>query len=294
MEVISTGTYHGVDVSKWQPPEKIDWQALKAAGFSFMVGRLSLGKTQADDVGAQHIVNAKRAGFYTHAYHYLMANTPTEAATEADFFISRMKKTPIDGYAFVDVEDVTIVAPKATVTAIVNAFLARLTEKGVKKIGVYANLNWFKNYIDRNKLPKDALIWLAHYDVKKPGIECDIWQHNSLGRMLGSNIHVQGYAGKLDIDVAYTDVVVGGAAPAPAPPITPAPVPSKVYPTLKQGSKGDAVKRLQSLLVKAGYLIAVDGIFGPATAAAVRQYQQARKLIVDGIAGPKTLAALGW
>ncbi|KAA0955513.1 peptidoglycan DD-metalloendopeptidase family protein [Sporosarcina sp. ANT_H38] len=52
------------------------------------------------------------------------------------------------------------------------------------------------------------------------------------------------------------------------------------------------VKQLQSLLVKAGYKIAMDGLNGPATTSAVKSFQQASGLVVDGIIGKLTTAAL--
>jgi peptidoglycan hydrolase-like protein with peptidoglycan-binding domain len=39
--------------------------------------------------------------------------------------------------------------------------------------------------------------------------------------------------------------------------------------------------------------IPADGIVGPQTRAAIRQFQRANGLVVDGIVGPQTLAALG-
>ncbi len=64
-------------------------------------------------------------------------------------------------------------------------------------------------------------------------------------------------------------------------------------PTLKQGAKGNAVKRLQRALAAAGQDIATDGDFGPGTDRAVRAFQAAHGLPADGIAGPATWAALG-
>jgi len=52
------------------------------------------------------------------------------------------------------------------------------------------------------------------------------------------------------------------------------------------------VTQLQNLLRNKGYNIAADGIFGPKTEAAVKQFQASRGLVVDGIVGPKTWAAL--
>ena len=52
------------------------------------------------------------------------------------------------------------------------------------------------------------------------------------------------------------------------------------------------VKKTQSLLVKVGYKIAVDGLNGPATKAAVQSFQKNSGLVVDGVAGKLTTAAL--
>jgi putative chitinase len=65
------------------------------------------------------------------------------------------------------------------------------------------------------------------------------------------------------------------------------------HPVLRRGAKGEAVKRLQSLLRSHGFPgLAVDGDFGPATEAAVKRFQAVRKLAVDGVVGPRTWAAL--
>jgi peptidoglycan hydrolase-like protein with peptidoglycan-binding domain len=54
---------------------------------------------------------------------------------------------------------------------------------------------------------------------------------------------------------------------------------------LKQGTRGDAVKKLQEKLG-----VGADGQFGSGTDKAVRDYQQKNGLVVDGAAGPATLA----
>lgn len=64
------------------------------------------------------------------------------------------------------------------------------------------------------------------------------------------------------------------------------------YTTLKNGSRGAEVKKLQESLVAAGYNVTADGQYGPKTAAAVRQYQQDNGLTVDGMAGEQTLGKL--
>lgn len=62
----------------------------------------------------------------------------------------------------------------------------------------------------------------------------------------------------------------------------------------KQGSSGSGVIALQKALAGKGFNPgAADGVFGAKTAAAVRAFQSAAKLIVDGAVGPLTAAALG-
>ena len=62
-------------------------------------------------------------------------------------------------------------------------------------------------------------------------------------------------------------------------------------PRLEKGSKSDAVRALQILLIGYGYSCGkygVDGDFGGDTLAAVKKFQTAAGLNADGIVGPKT------
>lgn len=63
---------------------------------------------------------------------------------------------------------------------------------------------------------------------------------------------------------------------------------------LKKGMRGAEVKSLQQTLTKKGYSTnGIDGVFGPATEAAVKKFQKSKKLKADGIVGPATKKALG-
>jgi putative chitinase len=57
---------------------------------------------------------------------------------------------------------------------------------------------------------------------------------------------------------------------------------------LNIGSRGETVKALQAKLG----LSPADGVFGPNTKRAVKEYQAKNGLVADGVAGPKTLAKL--
>lgn len=69
--------------------------------------------------------------------------------------------------------------------------------------------------------------------------------------------------------------------------VNPYPVPGKV---LIKGAKGNEVKWLQYVLNEKGYYLKIDGIYGPKTEAAVRDFQT--KVFVDGIVGESTLSKL--
>ncbi len=63
----------------------------------------------------------------------------------------------------------------------------------------------------------------------------------------------------------------------------------KTYkPTLKLGCMGESVELLQSLLITKGYFIKIDGVFGPKTKEAVKEFQKSVELKPDGIVGPLT------
>jgi chitosanase len=55
---------------------------------------------------------------------------------------------------------------------------------------------------------------------------------------------------------------------------------------------GESVRNLQTALAKAGFPCGQDGVFGPATDAAVKAFQASKGMPQDGVAGPGTCAAL--
>ncbi|MFD7868130.1 peptidoglycan-binding protein [Streptomyces sp. NPDC059783] len=64
--------------------------------------------------------------------------------------------------------------------------------------------------------------------------------------------------------------------------------PLKAWPTLKNGSRGANALTAQHLLAARGYRLTADGIFGPKTAAAVKDFQRKNRLAADGVIGPNT------
>jgi cytoskeletal protein RodZ len=83
--------------------------------------------------------------------------------------------------------------------------------------------------------------------------------------------------------------------PATTPATTTAKTPTATVPTatLHPGDTGTQVKQLQQALNSLGYDVGTpDGVYGPKTEAAVKEFQTKQNLTADGIVGPQTLRAL--
>jgi peptidoglycan hydrolase-like protein with peptidoglycan-binding domain/uncharacterized protein YdeI (BOF family) len=88
------------------------------------------------------------------------------------------------------------------------------------------------------------------------------------------------------------DVVSAASETAPAPTKTSTTTKTSSSSILRYGSKGEAVKTLQTTLNNNGAKLKVDGIFGVKTLAAVKEFQKKNGLKVDGLVGPKTFEKL--
>jgi len=88
-------------------------------------------------------------------------------------------------------------------------------------------------------------------------------------------------------------VAVDGSATAAPTPVVSAPAVQTVL-GLSQGSKGDGVRQLQRALIDAGITVrgGADGVFGPATRAALVEFQRARSLSTSGQVDQVTAQAL--
>ncbi len=127
-----------------------------------------------------------------------------------------------------------------------------------------------------------------------------IWYHirynNRVGWIRGDLIHVM-------TNAEWQEEFGPQTTPTPVPTATPTPPPGGgdeplgpyvAYESLRYGSTGSAVTRLQQVLFEQGYLDAasVTGTYTDATRKAVRTFQADQGLTVDGVAGQLTQAAL--
>ena len=187
----------GIDVSEWQ--ENIDWQKVKADGYSFAIIRTSFGvEGKIDAKVIEHIEGAKEAGLNVGAYHYSHATTVNEAIKEADDFIALLDLYRWDFPVYYDVEtDRQDHLSQDELTAIVKAFLERVSDAGYEA-GIYASQYWLEYRLDMEQLA-DYEVWIASYanQLNYDG-SFEMWQYTKNGT-------VSGIDGNVDINVAYYD-----------------------------------------------------------------------------------------
>ncbi len=61
---------------------------------------------------------------------------------------------------------------------------------------------------------------------------------------------------------------------------------------MQRGDCGSTVVFIQDRLIQLGFTVASDGLFGPGTETAVKNFQSSRGLVADGIVGPLTWTKL--
>lgn len=186
-----------VDVSEFQ--QNIDFNKMKNDGIKAVIIRAGYGRevSQKDSMFESHYRNAKSAGLKVGAYWYSYADSINDAEKEAKAFMAVVKGKSFDFPVYYDLEDSSQIGlGKSTLTAIAERFCDTLKRNNYKA-GVYANLNWFNNYLNYNRLKGKYSVWLAQYNDRAE-LDCDIWQNSSSGR-------VNGYNGRLDTNIVYDE-----------------------------------------------------------------------------------------
>lgn len=194
----------GIDVSSHQGT--INWNNTNV---DFAIIRLGYGDDieSQDDIHFMDNVNgcmSKQIPFGVYLYSYAK-NLSGGQSIESEIahckrLLSKLSQKPFCVY--IDMEDSsTEYIGKSELTKYALEFCKKITEAGYKA-GVYANENWFKNFLNVNEISSNGYsIWCAKYSNAKPRIDSDfdIWQYSSSGSVLGLN-------GNVDMNYMYNDI----------------------------------------------------------------------------------------
>ena len=239
----------GIDVSEFQG--KIDWEKVKNDGIEFAILRCGYGMdfSNQDDVEYERNANeCERLGIPYGVYLMSYANTVEKARSEAKHVLRLIEGRKISLGVWYDIEDngTSGAINKETLTNIINTFCNTIKNAG-NRVGVYANLNWLENKIEKT-IKDNYDIWVAQYYSK-----CEyegkyiMWQHTSSGKVNGISTNV-------DMNILYEDL----------------PVINNNDNNNSKTNNSEIVKSLQRALNKDYNCgLDVDGIIGPLTTKAV-------------------------
>ena len=203
---MATTKIKGIDISYHQKAGKVDFAALKKAGYKFVMLRAGYGMYagQKDSAFESHYKAAKAAGLYVGAYHYSYAKSVTEAKREAACFLEWIKGKKLDYPVAFDIEDATQKGLTTTQrTQIALAFMQTVEAAGYYTM-LYCNADWAKNRLNMDAL-KQFDVWLACYTTEARRKE--LYKRDILGIwQFRSDLQLpEVYNGKLDEDIAYKD-----------------------------------------------------------------------------------------
>lgn len=166
----------GCDISKYQG--KISGEKLKATGMDYVILRAGHG-LELDSRFVENVKQCQNNQLKYGVYWYSEALNTKEAIGDANRLYSQLKKAGIKPGSknftfpiYYDLEDSQQRKLKSLkIENITRAFVTRLNQLGIstKHISIYANKNWYENYLDRKYYYQTFgnRLWYARYN--KPG-----------------------------------------------------------------------------------------------------------------------------
>lgn len=178
----------GIDVSNFQGT--IDWNQVKAAGIEFAILKVGPVYGEPDSAFERNATECERLGIPYGVYYYSYARSVKDANKEADRTLAWLGGHHPSLPVYYDLEDRYILEDsnfnKDKLAQIAQTFCNRMEAVGLKA-GIYANLNWFNNYLNSPSL-SGYDHWVAQYNWR-----CDyagsysFWQYSSGGNVPGVN-----------------------------------------------------------------------------------------------------------
>lgn len=193
----------GIDVSQHQG--KINWDEIKTQ-IDFAILRLGwIGNKENHTTDVQferNYAECKRLGIPVGVYVYCYANNDNAAKSGANWTVKSLSGKSLELPVYIDMEDDSISnLPKDLLTNICISFNS-IIETNNMWAGVYANLDWFENHLNKDIIKAKYTTWIAHYvsGTNKHNGEYDVWQNSSNGILNGIN-------DKVDTNYMYRDLV---------------------------------------------------------------------------------------
>lgn len=280
----------GIDVAKWQGT--INWSMVRSAGVEFAILKIIDKTGKMESSFAYNFAEAAAQELPIGVYNYSYATSIAKAQADAKKVLETLHGRELSYKVWLDVEDACQKGLERQLIELINEYKAVIEENGYE-FGVYTGLSFYNSYIRPYAALINCPFWIARYPSnkvmhigsepstdKKPDILHTLWgwQYSSKGR-------IPGIAGDVDLNKMYTKPETEAEQadtknPYARPDYT-------LYRYRPQMNK-EYICWLQYELNEMEYGLAVDGIFGKATDAALRDAQKQFGITVDGMCGPVT------
>ena len=174
----------------------LDWDAIKAAGVSYVIIRIGDASIGIDPTFEKSYKEARAAGLDVGFYFYSRAMSVEELSLEANLVFSALRGKQFEYPVYLDLEDET---QKSIDSAVLNEmcieFFTILQRSGYYT-GLYVNNEWLHNGIDTETALSRFEIWYARYpttadgeepawDVDQNGQHLGMWQYTDSGTIEG-------------------------------------------------------------------------------------------------------------
>lgn len=184
----------------------IDWERVKSAGYHAILrcGHNKHGSPTTDGKWERNIEAVERLGI-PHGVYYYSYSTGYDALEAAmkhvkSLLSGRTLQYPV--YFDAEEEGTEKFAKQAA------AAFCRNMEHAGYWAGIYANQNWWRNYL--SGLEKEYTPWVARYSSNAPTVPYDMWQYSSTATVPGCGSR------NCDISACYRDfpAEIAGSSPA--------------------------------------------------------------------------------
>jgi GH25 family lysozyme M1 (1,4-beta-N-acetylmuramidase) len=207
----------GIDVSHHN--EVKDWHKVRENNITFASVKVTDGTEFVDPQARHHVPGARAAGIRTGGYHF--ARKGDIDAQVALFFKHLHARALLSSASMAPMLDMEASELRGTANTFIPEFIAKLRAKaGIKRVFVYANLDWFEHVLRPDEwADANVMLWVARFNGSpgKPGFshpKLVLHQHTEEG-------NVPGIPGHVDRDATVgthklADLLVKAPAPTPA------------------------------------------------------------------------------
>jgi lysozyme len=191
----------GIDVSRWEPADQLDYPAIYSAGYKFVAARCTVGNYYTDSHFTAHINAAWQAGLLVTPYLVVApaaydGGPRISVQQHMDYFLAAMKNYDSDLPWVLDCE-LTRGQSKAYITSLIAGIVEACNLYQGRYPIIYTRASWWDLNTYADPLWSKCPLWAARYSSLIPGP----WSFGS-GQITASSLFIR------EIAILITSMVI--------------------------------------------------------------------------------------